>query len=139
VLTDIHLLVIIYYLQMTTIIIHGSLISTGPNSFNGDFNGQTDPGTLTPAVPSWSVPDATLEYQTSDKETSIIVTIKIPFSGTIGPTSVDLHSTSPSYNAEITGQLVSPIDKQYDVTGTITINIAKPSSYSTISVYIAFY
>ena len=111
----------------------GSLISTGPNSFNTDFDGQIDPGTVNPALPSWSVPNATLKYDSSDGEF-----ITIPFSGTIGPTSVDLHS--PFHNAEVTGQLVPPIDKQYDVTGTITIYIVvKPGSYSTTSVYIAFY
>jgi hypothetical protein len=114
--------------------ITGSLISTGPNSFNGDFNGKTDPGTVNPAVPSWSVPNATLKYDIIDGGLST----PVPFSGTIGPTSIDLKSTY--HNSEVTGQLVPPIDKQYNVTGTITINISvKPGSYSTISVYIAFY
>jgi hypothetical protein len=114
--------------------ITGSLISTGPNSFNADFKGRKYSCTVNPALPSWSVPIAVLDYDIFHGEPST----PIEFTGTIGPTSVDLKSTY--HDAEVTGQLVPPIDKQYDVTGTFPIELfVKPGSYSTISVYIAFY
>jgi hypothetical protein len=110
----------------------GSLESTGPNSYTAVFDFiYKGTGTVTPALPSWSVPKAELQFDGGKPPSPI------PFSGTIGPTTINISSTVD--NATLTGLLVPPIDNQYDVSGTLAFNfVVKPGSYSTISVYIAF-
>jgi len=99
----------------------GSLASTGPNSFSAKFKflWVTYPGegTQTPGVPSWSVPDASLTFNLPEMGS----TVTVPFSGTIGPTNIDVHSTVA--NAKVNGRLATPLDKQYDVTGSLTFSV----------------
>jgi hypothetical protein len=119
----------------------GSLAPTGPNSFTGEFTYDLAihvpvTVTYTPFVPTWSVPHATATF---DLEL-LNEPITTPFSGIIGPTSI--HFVADIHNVVVTGNLATPIDYQYDVSGTVTFDVPDPKpaecQYSTISVYIAF-
>jgi hypothetical protein len=81
-------------------------------------------------IMSLSVPHASLDFDASEVDANSIF-----FSGTIGPTSLKVHSIK---NSTIAGQLATPMDKKYEVSGSIDLMAIDnpPSSHSTLLAYI---